>query len=179
LPLQGAEVGRVAVVPGVDQGGLAGQVGGQQDEVLAQAGFGPAPVGHGPGGEQGAFLPQGQQFGQAAAQLGLSSVEQGAGPAKDHQAMAGEALGQATEGHGVFLPGLVAEAGAVLVVPGLDGHLLAAQALQQAPGFTLTLQTELVEALRPLAAGATGAGEVVALAGTANSADHAAPRSMP
>jgi len=47
------------------------------------------------------------------------------------------------------------------------------QALQQAPGFTLTLQTELVEALRPLAAGATGAGEVVALAGTANSADHA------
>lgn len=46
-------------------------------------------------------------------------------------------------------------------------------AFQKAPGFTLTLQTEFVEALQPVAAGATGEADVVALAASAKTSDQA------
>lgn len=65
---------------------------------------------------------------------------------------------------------LIARNASALQVMGVtDDGLLA---LQQAPGFTLSLQTELVDALQRLS-GATGEPDVVALAATAQSADQA------
>ena len=65
---------------------------------------------------------------------------------------------------------LVARNTAALQAMGVTDDAI--QSLQQAPGFTLSLQTELVQALQSLSA-ATGEPDVVALAATAQGADQA------